>query len=60
MSEYYRAQKINQLVDVLNKPPNDIMKLVTLGPETLKAEDVGKRRVGQPRANWLKKALEDY
>ena len=60
VSQFYRQQKIKRLGNIISKPEEDLIKQCTLDMETLQAEDVGKRRVGQPRVNWLERTLKQY
>ena len=59
LSDLHRIWRINMLAKVINQGNDDPNTAATLEPETLQPHDYGRRRVGRPRANWLKETLND-
>ena len=60
ISEMYKDTKIKALLKLLKAPNDDPRKHITLDAQTLAPLDLGKRRVGRPRAPWYLTTLQDY
>ena len=47
-------------IKILLLPPDDPRKLATFVANTLCPYDFGKKRVGQPRKNWVDRCLQTF
>jgi hypothetical protein len=59
MSDFHRKARIKKLAQIICEGEQDPAAKATMNLHTWEPHDTGKKRVGQPRINWLKETLQD-